>query len=62
MLIVCVAGEELMPRPVERMDVEDRGVLPGSLDVAVEFVERVIELAVGPGVGLPQRGVIIDCR
>jgi hypothetical protein len=39
-----VAAEELESRPVERMDVEQRGLLPGSFRVRVHFEQRVVFL------------------
>jgi hypothetical protein len=60
--VIRAAGEELVPRPVERMDVEDRRVLAGPLDVAVHLPERVEERAVNAVGGLAHRAVKIDRR
>ena len=60
--IVGIAGEELMPRPVEGMDVENRGILPSSFDIAVELLERVIQLTIRSMVSLAERYVIVDRR
>ena len=57
-----VGGEALVPRPVERMHMEDGCVLPGPLDVAVELPQRFVEFTVVAGVCLPHRGMEVDRR
>jgi len=55
-----VTGKELIAWPVERMHVQDRRVLSGPFDIAVDFTERVVEGFIFRSVALPHRQVEID--
>ena len=60
--LVGIAGEALVPRPVQRMHVQDRRVLTGPFDVAEQLPERVVAFAVVTVSRLPHRLMEVDRR
>ena len=57
-----ITREPLVPRPVERVHVEDRRVLPRPFHVAVGLPERVVVFTVVPVIAFPHRQMEIDRR